>query len=132
MRLRRVRTSVAAADYDDRAYDSWIPLQSYWQRRRHEIVLRYLEPEFAVLDVGCGSSKIIQTLAGGVGLDFQQKKLRFLRDRAPALVRGSLSGLPFRDECFPQLVCSEVIEHIPHEAVDLAELRRVLRPEGPS
>ena len=130
VRLRAVRTSVAAADYDDRAFNSWIPLQGYWQKRRHEIVLGYLEQDLAVLDVGCGSSKIIQTLSRGVGLDFQAKKLRFLRGRADQVLQGSLSRLPFRDESFPQLVCSEVIEHIAHEEVDLAELRRVIRPGG--
>ena len=29
-----LRNSVKAADYDSRAFDSWIPLQRYWQRRR--------------------------------------------------------------------------------------------------
>ena len=33
-RLMALRNSVKAADYDHRAFDSWIPLQRYWQRAR--------------------------------------------------------------------------------------------------
>src|SRR5439155_974914 len=31
----KLRNSIASADYDARAYDSIVPLQRYWQRRRH-------------------------------------------------------------------------------------------------
>ena len=33
-----LRNSILAADYDDRAHDSRIPLQRYWQRSRHAFV----------------------------------------------------------------------------------------------
>src|SRR5436190_925630 len=37
-RLLSLRNSVRAADYDNRAFDSWIPLQRSWQRRRFEVI----------------------------------------------------------------------------------------------
>ena len=37
-RLLSLRNSVKAADYDHRAYDSWIPLQRSWQRDRFRII----------------------------------------------------------------------------------------------
>ena len=46
------------------------------------------------------------------------------------LVAGSLTHLPFRDRAFRQIVCSEVIEHVPRDEVHLAEFHRVLTPGG--
>lgn len=129
-RMRKLRNSVLSADYDDRAFDSIIPVQRYWQRKRYEIVLSYLRLDEPTLDVGCGSSRIVTALAAGVGLDRQLKKLRYLRGRGPMLAAGTLSALPFRTASFRQLVCSEVIEHVPKSEVLLSEFHRVLEPGG--
>ena len=74
----RFRNSVAAADYDYRAYDSPVWLQRYWQRTRHRIVLDFVGDREHVLDVGCGSSRIALDLPRAVGLDIRQNKLRWL------------------------------------------------------
>lgn len=47
-----------------------------------------------------------------------------------ACVNGDGTGLPFADDTFDRIVCSEVLEHIPDDEKALAELRRVLRPGG--
>jgi dolichol-phosphate mannosyltransferase len=130
LRMRRLRVSVRSADYDARAFDSLIPLQRYWQRKRFEIVTGYIDPDGPVLDIGCGSSRIIQSFPRGVGLDVQLNKLRYLRGRVPMLLASGLTRLPFRDRSFRQLVCSEVIEHVPRDRVSLSEFRRVLAPGG--
>jgi SAM-dependent methyltransferase len=129
-RMWYLRNSVAAADYDHRAFDSRIWLQRYWQRGRHRIVLGYLEARDGILDIGCGSSRIIQDLPGAVGLDLLQRKLRWLRPRHALLVRGSCDRLPFRDRSFGTLINSEVIEHVPDTAEIWTEMARVLRPGG--
>ncbi|MGQ9815774.1 MAG: hypothetical protein ACUVR3_11605, partial [Candidatus Roseilinea sp.] len=46
------RNSILSADYDDRAYDSIIPLQRYWQRQRFRFITELIAEEGAVLDVG--------------------------------------------------------------------------------
>ncbi|MDQ3985626.1 MAG: methyltransferase domain-containing protein [Actinomycetota bacterium] len=125
-----LRNSVKAADYDHRAFDSWIPLQRYWQRRRFTIIQEFVSESGSVLDVGCGTSRIIQTLPHVVGMDVAIRKLRWLRSPGRPLVQGTLTHLPFRDHAFDALVCSEVIEHIPREQVRIEELIRVLSPGG--
>jgi ubiquinone/menaquinone biosynthesis C-methylase UbiE len=83
-----------------------------------------------ILDIGCGSSRILQSLPQAVGLDMQIRKLRWLRAPGRQLVQGSLSELPFPDGCFDAVICSEVIEHIAREDIDLSDMVRVLAPGG--
>ena len=126
----RLRNSIASADYDSRAFDSIIPLQRYWQRGRHRIITRLAQGFEQVLDVGCGSSRILASIPGMTGLDVQLHKLRYARRFENQLVHGSIFDLPFADESFDCLVCSEVIEHIPAEEKAFDELSRVLKIGG--
>jgi dolichol-phosphate mannosyltransferase len=129
-RLVALRNSVKAADYDHRAFDSWIPLQRYWQRARFRVIRGMVDGATRILDIGCGSSRILQSLPQAVGLDMQIRKLRWLRAPGRQLVQGSLSELPFADRTFDAVICSEVIEHIPRDSVDLRDMVRVLAPGG--
>jgi ubiquinone/menaquinone biosynthesis C-methylase UbiE len=129
-RLLSLRNSVKSADYDSRAFDSWIPLQRSWQRRRFHIIRGMVDGTTRILDIGCGSSRILQSLPQAVGLDMQIRKLRWLRAPGRQLVQGSLSQLPFPDGTFDAVICSEVIEHIPREEIDLSDMVRVLAPGG--
>src|SRR5437016_8336658 len=128
--LIALRNSVKAADYDHRAFDSWIPLQRYWQRARFRVIRGMVDGATRILDIGCGSSRIVQTLPQAVGLDMQIRKLRWLRAAGRQLVQGSLSELPFADQAFDTVICSEVIEHIPRDQIELTDMVRVLAPGG--
>ena len=93
-----LRNSIASADYDDRAFYSIIPLQRYWQRRRHRITTSWARGADRMLDIGCGSSVIIQSLNNAIGMDVSMGKLRFLRRLGIPLLRGSAFALPFKDK----------------------------------
>jgi dolichol-phosphate mannosyltransferase len=129
-KMWRLRNSVEAADYDYRAFDSPIWLQRYWQRTRHPIIMEFVEERRPLLDIGCGSSRIILDLDGAVGFDIAQHKLRWLRSRHDPLVGGSCEDLPFRDKSFATVINSEVIEHVRDVPEVLTEMDRVLRPGG--
>jgi len=67
------------------------------------------------LDLGCGTGRnlpIFPTTVRAVGLD------------------PSFEALPFRDGCFDTVVSGLVLCSVPDPAIGLAEVRRVLRPEG--
>ena len=130
VRMWRLRNSVASADYDHRAFDSPIWLQRYWQRSRHRVVFGFLEDRKSVLDIGCGSGRIIQDLPDAVGLDILRPKLRWLKPRHRLLVQASCDRLPFRTGSFASVINSEVIEHIPDSPDIWSEMWRVLRPGG--
>jgi dolichol-phosphate mannosyltransferase len=126
----RLRNSIASSDYDGRAYDSVIPLQRYWQRGRYRAITRLADGFHEILDVGCGSSRILGAIPGMIGLDIQLHKLRYARRYGNALVHGSIFELPFADGSFDCVICSEVIEHIPALEKPFDELTRVLKTGG--
>jgi dolichol-phosphate mannosyltransferase len=125
----KLRNSIASADYDARAYESVVPLQRYWQRRRYQVVTTMAARAIRVLDVGCGSSRIIGS-GQMVGLDIVLAKLRYARRYGNPLVHGSIFELPFKDSAFDGVICSEVIEHVPADERVFSELERVLEPGG--
>src|SRR6266571_4954861 len=106
MAMWRLRNSIASADYDGRAYDSVIPLQRYWQRGRYRAITQLARGFHQVLDVRCGSSRII------------------------GAIPGSIFELPFADGSFDCVICSEVVEHIPAQEKPFDELARVLKTGG--
>lgn len=90
-----------------------------------------------ILDVGCGKARMVKALhslgAIAVGVDpvwtFIQCAARRIETTSPLLV-GEVEWLPFKDESFDGVVCVEVIEHVPNTIRALAEMARVLKPEG--
>ena len=130
VKLWKIRNSLDSADYDERAFYSIIPIQRYWQRRRHSIVLLWARGHQRILDAGCGSSVIIQSLNNAIGMDFLFPKLRFLRRYGIPLAQGSAAALPFKDDSFDCVISSEVIEHVPYDDALFTEMRRVLKEDG--
>jgi dolichol-phosphate mannosyltransferase len=129
-RMWSLRNSIESADYDYRAFDSRIWLQRYWQRTRYKIILKFAADHERVLDIGCGTSRIILDLQQAVGLDISERKLRWLKPQHERLVRGSCNHLPFDDASFDCVINSEVIEHVPDVPEIMTEMWRVLRPSG--
>ena len=130
-RVWKYRNSIDFPDYDWRAHNSRIPLQRYWQRRRHDIVMNFASSDSRVCDVGCGSSHILADLPDVIGVDLRRDKLSFMRSKSPFLVQADGLDLPFEDARFDCVICSEVIEHVPEENGRLIdELLRIVKPGG--
>ncbi|MCC6143907.1 MAG: glycosyltransferase [Candidatus Hydrogenedentes bacterium] len=125
-----LRNGISSADYDNRAFNSRIALQRYWQRKRYAVIVSYIGDADRVLDTGCGSTQILNGAPQVIGCDILQRKLRFMRRPGRRLVRASTYEIPFRDACFDVVISSQVIEHIPDTAGLFPELARVVRPGG--
>jgi SAM-dependent methyltransferase len=97
-----------------------------------------------LLDAGCGEGRhcfgALERGARVVGLDLDPACLAAaaggLRRRAGELnslgemIRGNTFALPFADETFDKVICSEVMEHIHDYRAAARELARVTRPRG--
>jgi dolichol-phosphate mannosyltransferase len=131
-RLWMLRNSALSSDYDDRAYNSKNPVQRWWQRYRfrniHELIGE--NKNKLILDIGCGSSKIIQSMPDAVALDYSPSKLRFLSSSNKYRVCGSAFELPFKDNTFDIAINSQVIEHLADTTLVFKEIARVLKPGG--
>ena len=76
-----------------------------------------------MLDIGCGSAlykKILQEDISYVGLELDT-------NRNPDVVGNALE-LPFESACFDNLICLEVLEHLPEPEKALKEMVRVAKP----
>ena len=113
------------------------PILNYEQKvRRHQIAdLLEAEEGGLVLDAGCGSGRDTHAILAAsrgeyVGVDISAQSLHEALRKHPQvhLIRADLRYLPFKNESFNQIVCSEVLEHIPSWKKAVKELYRILKP----
>lgn len=103
-----------------------------------------IQPGDRLLDAGCGEGRhcfgALERGARVVGLDLDLPSLRAaaggLRDRGRergrmgAMLQGDTFHLPFPDDAFDRVICSEVMEHVHDFRAAARELARVTRPGG--
>jgi len=87
------------------------------------------------LDLGCGTGRNLPLYDSGIcllALDPDARALQRARRRGPAvaLVRGTAEQLPFRDGTFDTVVSGLVFCSVRDPTRALAEIQRVLRPDG--
>lgn len=111
---------------------------------REAVELAAPAPGEQVLDVACGTGIEIRLLAerlapGGrvVGLDIDPAMIAVARSLAPAPEGfalewhcGSALEMPFGNATFDLALCLQGIQFLPDPAAGLAEMRRVLKPDG--
>ena len=101
-----------------------------------------------ILDMGCGFGRhayeALRRGASVVACDLGFEELKQVRAVAgvmyeqgeiePPIViettNGDATRLPFADDSFDRIICSEVMEHIDNDLAALNELERVLNPGG--
>lgn len=75
-----------------------------------------------ILDLGCAGGPYATHFPNRVGFDVEQ--------RAGVDVVGDAHHLPFEDDSFDIILCSEVLEHLHSPHIAIAEMQRVLKKGG--
>ena len=105
-----------------------------------------IKPGFKILDIGCGSGRhtcaayrLPKVITVGADLKYDDlteaaKRLE-LHDRLGehgggvwSLAAADVTNLPFKDDDFDLVICSEVLEHIENHLQAIHEIVRVLKP----
>ena len=111
---------------------------------RYALLYSWLPNDGPILDVGCGNGIYTQWLAKraalapdknarfAVGIDHNAKNLAWGKQEFPHVQFAAIGGetLPFRDETFGAVMCTEVLEHTRDDKSTLREIHRVTRTGG--
>ena len=125
-----------AAVYDEK--NTW-----YYSREgkisSYDIAQRLRDvPYQNLLDVGCGTGFLIdllqkQHMADCVGLDLSHKMVEVAKAKNipnARFLQGTANALPFEEQTFDIVVCSQSFHHYPYQEAALWETWRVLRDGG--
>ncbi|MBI1883163.1 MAG: class I SAM-dependent methyltransferase [Chlamydiae bacterium] len=80
------------------------------------------KPKGLVLDLGCGAARYKDFFPNSITLDINS----VLRPH----VVGDAHSLPFKNESFDAIVCTEMLEHLFEPWKSVEEMKRVLRGGG--
>ncbi len=107
-------------------------------RTMYDIVLQKTRqfPYRSVLDVGCGTGTVLSLLSEGrevalSGIDISPEMIRVAKRNLKTgadLEVGDSEQLPWRENSFDLVVCTDSFHHYPNPERALKEMRRVLKP----
>ena len=92
-----------------------------------------------ILELGCGHGEVLEVIYDPniklVGIDINPSSIVLTKERFKSrnnvtILEGDIRKLPYPDESFDVVVCSEVLEHIPNPIEVLTEIKRVLKRHG--
>jgi len=95
-----------------------------------------------VLDVGCGTGRLVPFLIEAVGLeglvvesDFSEEMLNIAKkkynQRKLFFLQADAQKLPLRDNRCDAVICLALFPHLPDKPGALKEFRRILKPQKP-
>lgn len=117
-------------------------LQKIWHTNKLRTILDIIEVSGVkpkkFLDVGCASGWLLSKIAkkypkaACIGVDVYKNAIQYGKKRYKSLqlIHADAHNLPFKDETFDIVLCTEVLEHVISPEKVLKEINRVLKDEG--
>jgi len=103
---------------------------SLWFRKN--FLLKPIIKEFSgkVLDVGCGIGEFMQLYSNSYGIEINKHVVNYCRKNGLRVYYGSVFDIPFKNNTFDGILCSNVLEHLEKPERAISEMRRVLKKVG--
>lgn len=127
-------------DIDEKAYNSDLCTQRFFQRRRTAAITTMLDPQNSeiILDIGCGSGVQLRALGVDspkllIGMDVNRSALLFAKGKDipnTEFLIADAEQLPFKEKTISRIICAEIIEHLHEPEKMIAESDRVLADSG--
>jgi uncharacterized protein (TIRG00374 family) len=127
-------------DIDEKAYNSDLLVQRYFQRRKTETIKNSVKvnPRDIIIDIGCGSGVQLQEIGTkecklAVGIDVNLNAALHGRKKSlnnTDFIIADAQHLPIKAGCVNKIICAEVIEHIKEPDHLIAEVSRILKEDG--
>ncbi|MBU1148726.1 class I SAM-dependent methyltransferase [Patescibacteria group bacterium] len=123
-------------DYDwVKVTDNMIGLESLIHKNREWVVRKYIKKygKGKYLDVGCGAGLILRHLPeGSDGIDINPRNIARVKKYVPKanVILGDAEHLPYPDQQFDTVICTETLEHLVRPDLAASEIKRVLKPGG--
>lgn len=87
-----------------------------------------------ILDIGCGTGELSSNFVFNnrvYGIDNIYRNVRQAQAKGIRAVKGNIERkIPFRDDFFDIIICTEVLEHLQKPDRVMKEMRRMLAPHG--
>jgi SAM-dependent methyltransferase len=90
-----------------------------------DFVFNHIKDVGLILDVGCGNGYFtyyLEKVGPTIGLDYAATMLS--QNPVEALVQGSAFELPFADDSFDLVLCSNLLHHLLHPLKVISEMKR--------
>jgi uncharacterized protein (TIRG00374 family) len=127
-------------DIDEKAFNSDMLVQRYFQRRKTDAIKNSLavERQEVIIDIGCGSGVQMKEIGKNgyslaIGIDVNLNALRFARGRSlpdTEFIIADAQYLPIKSSGADKIVCAEIIEHLKRPQLLVNEIARVLKHRG--
>ena len=92
------------------------------REKLEKFLAKYSSENKLVLDIGCADGKYRKYFPNRIGLDIKEGK--------GVDVIGDAHNLPFENEKFDMVLCTEVLEHLHSPHIAISEMHRVLKKGG--
>lgn len=109
------------------------PTRNY--EKLHDKIIELCPFESKILDVGCGVGILLSKLKSEngcevYGIDFSKNAVEFCKGNGVNAIVSELPNVPYPDEMFDVVICSEVLEHLSKPEKTIEQILRVLKAKG--